>query len=85
MKINWTINPSGNGLCAYLDDHNIMATVYRCVVDKVYYQMVWIAGETATYSKSSHVCCISAMAHAEAAVAELADEIAAKSAIWQEV
>lgn len=91
MKLNWTINtvvagqlPSSNGLCAYFDERNIMATVYRCLVDRVYYQIVWIAGDTRTYSKSSHACCISAMAHAEAAVAELADKLASKSSARQE-
>jgi hypothetical protein len=47
--------------------------------------MVWIAGSRSKQSQSEHDCCISAMVHSELAAANLIDEIAATSAIWQEV
>lgn len=86
MKINWQIcNHLPNGINAYIQESNIMLTVYKCNVDGQYVEMVWIAGKSETYSKSSHSCCIAAMVHAEIAAYRLMDELAAKSAIWQEV
>ncbi|NBX51791.1 hypothetical protein EBT25_18090 [bacterium] len=86
--VQWNTNSSGNGIWACLNLGNgkdAMLSVYRCIVTNNYIQMVWIEGSDSRYSKSEHACCISAMVHAEAAASNLLDEIAAKSAIWQEV
>jgi hypothetical protein len=88
MKINWNVSASGNGIWANIpltNNQYAMLAVYRCVVTQKYIQMAWIEGSDSRYAKSEHECCISAMVHAEAAGTELADEIAATSAIWQEV
>jgi hypothetical protein len=94
MKINWNVNPSGNGICASITsltkrgivrEDEIMLCVYQCVVTKKYIQMVWFLGSRSKASQSEHDCCISAMVNAELAAANLIDEIAATSAVWQEV
>jgi hypothetical protein len=93
MKINWNVQPSGNGIFASITsltkrgivrEDEIMLCVYQCVITKKYIQMVWIAGSRSKQSQSEHDCCISAMVNAELAAVNLIDEIAATSAIWQE-
>lgn len=89
MKIQWNTNSTSvcNSLWASMElagSNDILLSVYRSTATGKYEHMVWICG-MAIYSKSTHDCCIAAMVHAEAAASNLIDEIAAKSAIWQEV
>lgn len=86
MKIKWNLNSIGDGVWAKLESNDsILMCVYRRSVANKYVQMVWIEGSNSRYSESEHNCCFSAMVHAEAAAAELADELALQSAVWQEV